>query len=166
MGGKMTRCFPKRCGVWCSVGFALTLLSGTLSSCLNSNVCGKEMIESNGLCVLPPDSETKGEDSDTVPLDLDAGDSENEMLPGGLGEACTSNGDCLGEADYCLLKDWPDPNGICTLQDCNLEVDDCPTGWECLDLAAYSPIPVQLPTACAPLSTAERHTVNGEGGAK
>jgi hypothetical protein len=63
-----------------------------------------------------------------------------EVPPVGLAKPCTSAADCAGtEATYC---DTFVTMG-CLVEGCNLEVDDCYTGYECCDLSAFG-IPLPL----------------------
>ena len=137
---------------------AAVLLGSLLSACLGSNICGSEMVERGGYCVVPPDSDSVV-DSETVASDagsgiVDGGDTEStgdsetqgQELPSGMGDDCTAHSDCTLDADYCLQPNYPDLNGYCTLQGCDTAMNDCPDGYECIDLASYFP---GLPTVCA-----------------
>jgi hypothetical protein len=54
--------------------------------------------------------------------------------PNGLGQSCQSDADCAGtEATYCDLF----VTMGCLVQGCNLDADDCFTGYECCDLSGF-----------------------------
>jgi hypothetical protein len=119
------------------LGMVLVLSLGA-ASCLKENVCGKEMTEKDGLCVY--DAGINGDAGDT---NEDAGEA---TLPTGMNDSCTTSADCALEADYCLMATYPDPSGYyCTTQGCDVALNDCPLGYECLDLSESYP---SLPTAC------------------
>jgi len=99
-------------------------------------------------CVYMPDHSTPtgvdgGSDTDTANTgtendmstdtngnEVDAG---SEPLPTGMGEACETHDDCADyEADYC--DGPPYIPGYCTLSDCTVDPNDCPSDYICCAL--------------------------------
>ncbi len=138
--------FVLHCLVW--------IMCVLIAGCLGNNLCGKEMVESNGRCIILMDTETyiAGNETDSDPVE-DAGDTDNGAdsagsgLPKGMNDHCTSHKDCSSVADYCLQPSFPDLNGFCTLQGCVVDPNDCPSGYSCMDLSVYLG---SLPTVCTP----------------
>jgi hypothetical protein len=127
------------------------VVSGLVSACLGENVCGKKLVEYEEMCIMPSttDTQTDGSDSSDTGALGDAGESDSETgeppLPTGMDDPCTSSDECAGEADFCLPIKYPDPNGVCTTQGCDVELNDCPSGYSCYDLSEYI---ASLPTVC------------------
>lgn len=70
-----------------------------------------------------------------------------------FGTLCTSNAQCTGAADYCLISPDRGPTGVCTRINCNLTPGVCPADWPCFNLNSLvmpgSPFEnVMLPHVC------------------
>jgi hypothetical protein len=106
--------------------FFLSLLFGATivaSGCVGEgDACDEKMLMQEGVC---------------LPL------LEEELSQ--LGEACISHAECIKEAPFCMVYN-DHPYGYCTTEGCNLEQNDCPEGYACIDLSSDSP---GLITVCA-----------------
>jgi hypothetical protein len=145
---------------------ALALIQGIacllLTACLDKKtMCGDDMtaVEVPGFgdtktqtyctpkIVDTGEDTSAGEDSDDTPSDVsDASvdDGGNDTgLPSGMDDPCDGEGSCTGEADYCNQP--PGYPGMCTVSDCTLSPDNCPTGYYCFDLSIFES---SLPTIC------------------
>lgn len=73
------------------------------------------------------------------------GASTTGDAPEGLGDPCTGPDDCAGtDATYCDTI----VTQTCLVENCNVDNDDCYTGYQCCDLTMF-----QLPTLCVPEGT-------------
>ncbi len=126
-------------------GGMIVLLIFTATACLDDDdMCGDEMVRvKGGMCTPRPEVSTA--DTDTGTADTASGTSASG--PTGMGDACTSDANCTQEADYCAIDPTVSPEGICTVQGCSLNPDDCPTGYSCMDLSIFM---AGLPTICTP----------------
>ena len=106
----------------------LALAGLTYAGCLLGDRCGPDQVLQDGIC---------------VPVHTDGGSQTDGGLQydadlTGLGETCSAHEDCPGSADFCAV--YPgDDTGYCTLQDCDLEENDCPDGYFCMDVSQYMP---------------------------
>ena len=106
----------------------------------DSERCGDDFTYQDGMCQADGDTDSS---SDTGSGD-DGGVDGGDDLPTGMGEVCAGEEDCAGyEADYCLMQPGDD-EGVCTVQDCSVDPDDCPDGYICCDFS----IPA-VPNFCA-----------------
>jgi hypothetical protein len=128
-------------------GGLIVLLILSATGCLDDDdICGDEMVRvKGGMCAPPPEISTA--DTDTGTVDTSSVTSTNGGLPTGMGDACTSTANCTQEADYCAIDPTVSQEGICTVQGCTLNPDDCPTGYSCMDLSIFM---AGLPTICTP----------------
>jgi len=105
----------------------------------DSERCGDDYTYQDGMCQPLGDTDSSS-DSDTDDAGADGGDE----LPSGMGEVCAGEEDCAGyEADYCLIQ-MGEEEGVCTIQDCSVDPDDCPDGYLCCDFSIPS-----VPNFCA-----------------
>lgn len=119
-------------------------------ACLDeSQMCGDEMVVlDDGFCGPKQQVET----TDTATHDTATSDTgtdtetstEGDGLPEGMDAACSETMPCTGEADFCNQVPGS-PEGVCTIQGCTIEPDDCPPGYVCFDLSVIVPT---LPTIC------------------
>jgi hypothetical protein len=74
----------------------------------------------------------------------DASPTVCERPPIGQGESCAEAAECAGfEADYCDSF----MTGMCLVQNCTVDPNDCFEGWVCCDMSF---VPVTLPNLCLP----------------
>ena len=140
----------------------LCLVLFLVSACVDdADACGDryELVKTpfGKLCVARKDNTDSDTDTlrDTDTRNTDATDSEsdtesesalNDRLPTGMGDTCSGPGTCTGEADFCAQLS-PNSPGNCTVQNCSLNPDDCPTEYRCFDVGAFDP---GAPTRCIP----------------
>lgn len=109
----------------------LVLLAGCTPS--DSERCGEGFTYQDGMC-QPADDAGSADDTDSA--EDDGGDGGD--LPTGMGEICAGDEDCADyEADYCLMQPGDD-EGVCTVQNCSVDPDDCPDGYLCCDFTIPS----------------------------
>jgi hypothetical protein len=136
-------------------GLGLMILSMlSVLACLDeSKMCGDKMdIMDDGSCA-PRHDETKDTELTQTP-NSDAGaddagadteeNTEGDGLPKGMDDVCSDSAPCTGEADFCNQTPG-EPEGVCTIQGCTLDPDDCPAGYNCFDLSVFL---ATLPTIC------------------
>ena len=56
----------------------------------------------------------------------------------GQGEACKVDEDCAADVRYCLVMP-AQPVGYCTKRDCDVALNDCPEGTQCIEVSRYAP---------------------------
>lgn len=108
-----------------SVSFALALslfACATVAGCEFDDPCPGESEELNeGLC--------KNVATDAGTSDTGAGDAS-----GALGTVCVDDSSCSADAPFCAKSPF-DAEGLCTIRDCTVDPNDCPTGYICDDSA-------------------------------
>ncbi len=143
-----------------AMGF-LFLLLPIIASCAPSDGerCGKGFYYESGNCFL----EAEPDDEPGTDVGIDSGpddgggseDTDNEVMPTGLGEICKSTMDCKDngyEADYCLQDPaaGPDGDGFCTVKNCTVNPESCATGYRCCDFVGVVDIVLQCNSLCFP----------------
>ena len=143
-GGPQTA-FRLVCGLSLGILSVLSVLA-----CLDeSKMCGDEMdVMDDGTCA-PRHDETKDTELNETPIpdagvDTEGSTDEGDGLPEGMDDICSESAPCTGEADFCNQTPG-DPEGVCTIQGCTLDPDDCPAGYSCFDLSVFL---ATLPTIC------------------
>jgi hypothetical protein len=127
----------------------LTALTLVASGCIDEDKACGDMELVDGMCIPKTQGTDTNDPPDTSDAGADAGadenaDTEEDGLPAGMGDVCTGDGTCTGEADFCALEPGA-AEGMCTVQGCTVEPNDCPAGYICFDLSIFA---AGLPTIC------------------
>jgi hypothetical protein len=80
---------------------------------------------------------TFGEQADGA-SSMDPSDGAEAPPADGLGEPCTSAGQCTEGAEYCALMPGQS-EGYCTPTGCIEQPELCPDGWSCFDVSVFAP---------------------------
>ena len=108
--------------------YALLILSCSWwYACDPDDPCDPGYYADHGACLMPP---PKREDAGLVDGAVPFNESD-------FGYVCSSNADCGGSAPTCGAPQLP----ICTAVNCLAGATRCPTGWNCLDISAWTPDP-------------------------
>lgn len=132
--------------------FALLLAS----ACDAESPCDPGQRYTQGACLTVGAAGASGApagDDASAPVDAASGDDAGAVTDAGctaaveskLGAVCTGDADCNCASPYCAIM----PNaaqGYCSLRDCSMVPDDCPSGYHCFDLSIFDP---SLPRFCA-----------------
>lgn len=124
-----------------SLSAALLAIALDLAGCLGSR-CSPGQVLFEGMCRAPRPADARGDAGDggvhgdaTGLTDLEAGAAPPIT---GLGDLCGASKPCTGEANYCVLQ-LGATDGYCSLRDCQLAPDNCPSGYTCRDLTQFMP---------------------------
>lgn len=107
------------------------LVSPFQNGCLGPR-CGPDEEYRNDMCI--PLDGGSGQDGSST--------GDNDIA--GLGETCSEQEDCTGQANLCVVMPG-DTIGYCTIQECDEDANDCPEGFFCMDISIYIP---DLTTIC------------------
>ena len=114
-----------------TASIAALLATVMFAGCLLGDRCGPDEKLANNMCI--PSRSDGGTDGGTN----DGGASVDGDLSG-LGEPCSTTGECTLAADLCVI--YPGAAvGYCTVQHCSLEPGDCPVGYFCMDVSDFNP---------------------------
>lgn len=122
--------FPRRWFLFPAI--AATAALGACIHMDSEHPCGEgaTLVDSRCEVVSAPDAGCPREVGTTWPADAGA--------PTGMGAPCTSQSDCVQEANYCAQNpSTPTAPGQCTLKDCQTMPESCPPGYRCMDVTAF-----------------------------
>lgn len=121
----------------CPEGSTLTETGSCLSCGDNEVIAGSQCVcdegyarASEGICEQVDGAGGEGGSPGTEP-----------DPPSGLGDPCSSDDECTGDAGYCDTF----MSQTCLVAGCSLDPDDCYMGYECCDLSMFG-----LGTLCVP----------------
>jgi hypothetical protein len=119
------------------------LLWAMLSGCMGDR-CSEGQVLKGGACMPPtPDGGLKDQarlESGSVEREARTADGEDLSS---LGRDCTDASGCHGKADFCVILPGQ-PKGYCSIDGCALAPNDCPKGYRCIDVSAYTTTPSTL----------------------
>jgi hypothetical protein len=127
------------------IAASLLAVAMLLSSCWDSR-CSQGQRQEGAVCVPIPDASTADRSVDK-PAALSDGSAQDVGAAAeggggdadsGLGKVCTEPTDCVGAASFCAIQPGT-AEGYCTFEDCTVGGNDCPQGYECIDLSMYLP---------------------------
>ncbi|MBW2735224.1 MAG: hypothetical protein JRH20_22810 [Deltaproteobacteria bacterium] len=133
----MCRRSLKRCSRPLAGIAVITLSWGLLSACLGDR-CDEGQVRVGATCYTADQgvSPTDGPDGSTLNDGTGTSDGDNALA--GQGEACSVDPDCQESVRYCVVMPGQTV-GYCTKKDCDVALNDCPDGTQCVEVSLYEP---------------------------